>query len=128
MRVRGPNVTPGYWRSPELTKAAFDEEGFYKPGDAVRFADPADPDKGLIFDGRTAEDFKLLNGTWVAVGALRVGALAAASPALQDAIVTRRGARSGRAGRLAQCRGLQAIDRRQCAGGTEATRLPSEGA
>jgi feruloyl-CoA synthase len=91
VRVRGPNVTPGYWRSPELTKAAFDEEGFYKPGDAVRFTDPADPGKGLIFDGRTAEDFKLLNGTWVGVGALRIGALAAASPALQDAIVAGEG-------------------------------------
>lgn len=91
IRVRGPNVTPGYWRSPELTKAAFDEEGFYKPGDAVRLADPDDPNKGVIFDGRTAEDFKLTNGTWVAVGALRVGALAAASPALQDAIVAGEG-------------------------------------
>jgi feruloyl-CoA synthase len=91
IRVRGPNVTPGYWRSPELTQAAFDEEGFYKPGDAVRFADPDDVNKGVIFDGRTAEDFKLTNGTWVAVGALRIGALAAASPALQDAIVAGEG-------------------------------------
>lgn len=91
IRVRGPNVTPGYWRSPELTQAAFDDEGFYRPGDAVRFADPNDANKGLIFDGRTAEDFKLTNGTWVAVGALRIGALAAASPALQDAIVAGEG-------------------------------------
>jgi len=91
IRVRGPNVTSGYWRSPELTEAAFDEEGFYKPGDAVRFADPDDVNKGLIFDGRTAEDFKLTNGTWVGVGALRVAALAAASPALQDAIVAGEG-------------------------------------
>jgi feruloyl-CoA synthase len=91
IRVRGPNVTPGYWRSPDLTDAAFDEEGFYKPGDAVRFADPDDANKGVMFDGRTAEDFKLTNGTWVAVGALRVGALAAASPALQDAIVVGEG-------------------------------------
>ncbi|MDT3686466.1 MAG: feruloyl-CoA synthase [Pseudorhodoplanes sp.] len=91
IRVRGPNVTPGYWRSPELTKDAFDKEGFYKPGDAVRFADPDDANQGVIFDGRTAEDFKLTNGTWVAVGALRVGALAAASPALQDAIVAGEG-------------------------------------
>ena len=65
----------------------FDEEGYYLPGDAVRFADPDDPNEGLIFDGRTAEDFKLTNGTWVAVGALRVGAIAAATPVLQDAIV-----------------------------------------
>ncbi|MFN3350556.1 feruloyl-CoA synthase [Pseudorhodoplanes sp.] len=87
IRVRGPNITPGYWRRPDLTQAMFDEEGYYLPGDAVRFADPDDPNQGLIFDGRTAEDFKLTNGTWVTVGALRVGALAAASPVLQDAIV-----------------------------------------
>jgi feruloyl-CoA synthase len=87
VRVRGPNVTAGYWKRPDLTRAAFDEEGFYKPGDAVRFADPANPEKGIIFDGRLAEDFKLATGTWVAVGVLRVGVLAAASPALQDAII-----------------------------------------
>jgi feruloyl-CoA synthase len=87
VRVRGPNVTPGYWKRPDLTRAAFDEEGFYKPGDAVRFADPSDPAKGIVFDGRLAEDFKLATGTWVAVGVLRVGVLAAASPALQDAII-----------------------------------------
>jgi feruloyl-CoA synthase len=87
VRVRGPNITPGYWRRPDLTASMFDEEGYYLPGDAMRFADPDDPSKGLLFDGRTAEDFKLTNGTWVAVGALRVGAIAAASPVLQDAIV-----------------------------------------
>jgi feruloyl-CoA synthase len=87
VRVRGPNVTPGYWKRPDLTRAAFDDEGFYKPGDAVRFADPSDPAKGIVFDGRLAEDFKLSTGTWVAVGVLRVGVLAAASPALQDAII-----------------------------------------
>jgi feruloyl-CoA synthase len=87
IRVRGPNITPGYWRRPDLTQAMFDEDGYYLPGDAVRFADPSDPNQGLIFDGRTAEDFKLTNGTWVSVGALRVGAIAAASPVLQDAIV-----------------------------------------
>src|SRR6476620_8513886 len=87
VRVRGPNVTPGYWKRPDLTRAAFDEEGFYMPGDAVRFADPAEPRQGIVFDGRLAEDFKLATGTWVAVGVLRVGALAAASPALQDAII-----------------------------------------
>jgi feruloyl-CoA synthase len=87
VRVRGPNVTPGYWKRPDLTAAAFDADGFYKPGDAVRFADPADPAKGIVFDGRLAENFKLTTGTWVPVGALRVGALAAASPALLDAIV-----------------------------------------
>lgn len=87
IRVRGPNITPGYWKRPDLTAAAFDDEGFYRPGDAVRFSDPGDPTKGVEFDGRLAEDFKLLTGTWVHVGALRVGVLAAASPALQDAIV-----------------------------------------
>jgi feruloyl-CoA synthase len=87
VRVRGPNVTPGYWKRGDLTAAAFDEEGFYRPGDAVRFLDPADPARGIVFDGRLAEDFKLTTGTWVHVGALRVGVLAAASPALQDAIV-----------------------------------------
>jgi len=87
IRVRGPNVTPGYWKRPDLTAAAFDEEGFYRPGDAVRFDDPDHPSKGFVFDGRLAEDFKLMTGTWVTVGLLRVAALAAASPALQDAIV-----------------------------------------
>ena len=88
VRVRGPNVTPGYWKRPDLTAAAFDEDGFYKPGDAVRFAEPAEPARGIVFDGRLAEDFKLATGTWVHVGALRVGALAAASPALQDAVIS----------------------------------------
>jgi feruloyl-CoA synthase len=87
LRVRGPNVTPGYWKRPDLTAAAFDDEGFYKPGDAARFVDPADPVKGIVFDGRLAEDFKLTTGTWVHVGGLRIGALAAASPALQDAVI-----------------------------------------
>jgi acyl-CoA synthetase (AMP-forming)/AMP-acid ligase II len=82
-RVKGPHVMPGYWRSLELTAAAFDEDGFYRIGDAVRFADPSDPSdtsQGLVYDGRTSEDFKLTTGTWVRVGALRVGLLAAASP------------------------------------------------
>jgi len=87
IRVRGPNVTPGYWKRPDLTAQAFDEEGYYRPGDAVRFADPADPAKGLIFDGRLAEDFKLTTGTWVYVGSLRIGVLSACSPVLQDAII-----------------------------------------
>lgn len=91
IRVRGPNVTPGYWKRPDLTRDAFDEEGYYRPGDAVRPADQTDPTKGLLFDGRLAEDFKLLTGTWVHVGSLRVGVLAAASPALQDAAVAGEG-------------------------------------
>ncbi len=70
-RVKGPSVTPGYWRNPKLTVGAFDEEGYYRFGDAVRFVDPNDINKGLIFDGRFAEDFKMASGTWVNVGPLR---------------------------------------------------------
>ena len=70
-RFRGPNITPGYWRRPDLTREAFDEEGFYKIGDALKFADANDPSQGLLFDGRLAEDFKLASGTWVSAGALR---------------------------------------------------------
>jgi len=88
VRVRGPNVTPGYYKRPDLTKAAFDDEGFYRIGDAVRFADPADPAKGIVFDGRLAEDFKLSTGTWVNVGAVRVKLIAAADPLIQDAVIT----------------------------------------
>jgi feruloyl-CoA synthase len=87
MRVKGPNVTPGYWRQPELTRAAFDEEGFFMMGDAGAFADPDDPVKGLVFDGRTAENFKLMSGTWVHVGELRLAAIAAGAPIIQDAVV-----------------------------------------
>ena len=88
IRVKGPNVFPGYWRRADLTRAAFDEEGFYRIGDAAKLADVNDPSKGIVFDGRVAEDFKLSSGTWVHAGGLRVAALAAAAPALQDAVVT----------------------------------------
>jgi feruloyl-CoA synthase len=88
VRVRGPNVMPGYYKRPELTQAVFDEEGFYRIGDAVKFADPADPSKGIVFDGRVAEDFKLSTGTWVHVGALRVKLIAAGDPLIQDAVIT----------------------------------------
>jgi feruloyl-CoA synthase len=87
MRVKGPNVTPGYLGRDDLTREAFDADGFYRTGDAGRLEDPADPAKGLVFDGRVVEDFKLLTGTFVSVGTLRVAALAAASPLLQDAVV-----------------------------------------
>lgn len=88
IRVRGPNVTRhGYWKREDQTKNGFDEDGFYKSGDAVRFADPNNPDKGLIFDGRLAEDFKLTSGTWVQVGSLRVALIAACSPAVQDMVI-----------------------------------------
>ncbi|GFE82287.1 feruloyl-CoA synthase [Steroidobacter agaridevorans] len=87
LRVRGPNVTPGYWRQPELTAAAFDEEQFYRLGDAVRLLDDNDPTRGLAFDGRIGEDFKLSNGTWVSVGPLRAELIAALSPIAQDVVI-----------------------------------------
>jgi len=87
-RFRGPSITPGYWRQPELTQAAFDEEGFYRTGDALRFADPADPGQGFEFDGRTTEDFKLTTGTWVSVGPLRAKINTACSPLVQDVVIT----------------------------------------
>ncbi|NMF90914.1 feruloyl-CoA synthase [Aromatoleum petrolei] len=88
VRVRGPNVFPGYWKQPELTAKSFDEEGFYLIGDAVEFVDPARPEEGLLFDGRVGEDFKLLTGTWVHVGALRVKGIDALKPVAQDIVVT----------------------------------------
>jgi feruloyl-CoA synthase len=90
-RFRGPSITPGYWRSPELTRAAFDDEGYYRTGDAMRFVDPADPAQGLEFDGRIAEDFKLGTGTWVSVGALRARFNAAGSPFVHDVVITGHG-------------------------------------
>jgi feruloyl-CoA synthase len=87
-RVRGPNITPGYWREPLLTAAAFDEEGYYKFGDALKFADPADPRRGLVFDGRVAEDFKLATGTWVNVGPLRAAFIDHCAPFVQDVVLT----------------------------------------
>lgn len=86
-RFRGPNVMPGYWRSPEQTASAFDEEGFYCSGDAVRFADPACPELGLMFDGRIAEDFKLSSGGFVSVGPLRAQVIATGGPYIMDVVV-----------------------------------------
>ncbi len=91
VRVRGPNVTPGYWKAAELTAQAFDAEGFYLIGDAVTFADPDRPELGLFFDGRVAEDFKLNSGTWVSVGTLRVAGITALSPLAQDIVVSGHG-------------------------------------
>jgi feruloyl-CoA synthase len=88
IRVKGPNVTPGYYKREDLTRAAFDEEGFYRIGDAVKFADPGDPARGILFDGRVAEDFKLSTGTWVSVGSVRVRLIAACNPIVQDAVIT----------------------------------------
>jgi feruloyl-CoA synthase len=87
IRVRGPGVTPGYWREPQLTQAAFDDEGYYRMGDAVRLLDEGDPTRGLVFDGRIAEDFKLANGTWVSVGPLRADLIAALAPIAQDVVI-----------------------------------------
>jgi feruloyl-CoA synthase len=87
VRASGPNVTPGYWRQPELTKAAFDEEGFYKFGDAIKPADANDFDAGFDFDGRIAEDFKLASGTWVSVGPLRARFIAACAPLVRDVVI-----------------------------------------
>ena len=87
IRVKGPNVTPGYFARPDLTAEAFDSEGFYRSGDAVALADPGDPNAGLIFRGRIAEDFKLATGTFVRVGALRT-ALLSGAPVLSDAVIT----------------------------------------
>jgi feruloyl-CoA synthase len=86
-RVKSPSITPGYWRNPALTAAAFDEEGFYKLGDALRYAVPGDPSAGFLFDGRLAENFKLATGTWVAVGTLRAALVNALGGLISDAVI-----------------------------------------
>ena len=86
-RLRGPNIMPGYWRDDKLTAAAFDEEGFYKLGDALKLEDPADPSQGLLFDGRVTEDFKLATGTWVNVGTLRARVIAQLEPYARDVVI-----------------------------------------
>ena len=88
VRYRGPNITPGYWRRPAATREAFDEEGFFRTGDAVRWIDDDDIHRGLKFDGRVAEDFKLVTGTFVSVGPMRAKIIAAGAPYLQDAVIT----------------------------------------
>ena len=87
LRVRGPNVMPRYLGDPAITAAAFDEEGFYRIGDAGRPVDPDDPSAGIVFDGRIAEDFKLSTGSWVSVATVRVGVVSAAAPLVSDAVV-----------------------------------------
>src|SRR6202790_1560993 len=87
VRAKGPNVTPGYWRQPDLTTAAFDDEGFYKFGDAVKPVDASDFHAGFDFDGRIAEDFKLASGTWVSVGPLRARFVAACAPLVRDVVI-----------------------------------------
>jgi len=89
-RFRGPNVTPGYWRQPELTEKVFDDEGFYRMGDALKWVDEHDVRKGLFFDGRVAEDFKLVTGTWVSVGPLRARIIQHCAPLVRDVVVAGR--------------------------------------
>lgn len=88
VRLRGPNVTPGYWRQPDKTAEAFDEEGFYCIGDALKFVDPQDLSRGFAFDGRVTEDFKLSTGTWVNMAAVRTGLIAACAPLVRDVVLT----------------------------------------
>jgi len=88
IRFRGPNVMPGYWRAPQQTAEVFDEEGFYRTGDAVRWIDEAEPQRGLRFDGRIAEDFKLATGTFVSVGPLRARIMREGDPCVWDAVIT----------------------------------------
>jgi len=86
-RLRGPSMTPGYWRQEALTAKAFDEEGYYRLGDALRFVDVQRPQLGFIFDGRVSEDFKLATGTWVSVGPLRARIIAGLAPFARDAVI-----------------------------------------
>jgi feruloyl-CoA synthase len=86
-RVRGPSITPGYWRNQDATAKAFDAEGWYCFGDALTPVDPADPHKGYRFDGRITEDFKLSTGTWVSVGPLRAKLIAGLAPYVKDVVL-----------------------------------------
>jgi feruloyl-CoA synthase len=86
-RYKAPNITKGYWRDEKATTNSFDEEGYYKTGDAVKFVDENEPSKGLLFDGRIAEDFKLSTGTWVNVGVLKAKLISEGSPIVQDVVI-----------------------------------------
>jgi feruloyl-CoA synthase len=88
LRLKGPNITPGYWRDSNKTAEAFDDEGYYKIGDAVRWVDADDVTKGFVFDGRVSEDFKLSTGTWVNFGAVRNGVIGACAPLIRDVVLT----------------------------------------
>ena len=88
LRIKGPNVTPGYWKMPDKTAESFDEEGFYRIGDALKFAEPGNIARGFVFDGRVTEDFKLATGTWVNMAGVRAGALAACAPLIRDVVLT----------------------------------------
>ena len=120
LRVRGDCVTPGYWNDPERSAAAFDDEGYFCLGDAASFVDPAHPERGLRFDGRIAENFKLSSGTWVHAGPLRSTALAAFSPLVQDVVIA--GSGEDHVGALvfpdlAACRALDPALAGRCARG-----------
>ncbi|MEG3178767.1 AMP-binding protein [Sphingomonas sp. RB3P16] len=91
LRVRGPNVMPGYWRDSEATDAVFDDEGFYLMGDAGKLAQPNAPEQGIVFDDRVSENFKLSTGTWVNVGALRLALITALDPLVSDAVIAGEG-------------------------------------
>ena len=88
LRLKGPNITPGYWRQPEKTAECFDAEGFYRIGDALKFVASNDVNKGFLFDGRVSEDFKLATGTWVNMAAVRAGIVSAFAPYVRDAVLT----------------------------------------
>jgi feruloyl-CoA synthase len=120
IRVKGPNVTPGYFRAPDLTQAAFDEDGFYRSGDAVTLISEHDPGQGMLFDGRIAENFKLLTGTWVAAGALRTRLISAAG-ALSEAVICGQDA-----GYVAALAWVNQAEARRLTGATEDVGLDDE--
>jgi feruloyl-CoA synthase len=88
LRLKGPNVTPGYWKAPDKTAECFDDEGYYKIGDALKFAEPGNIARGFVFDGRVSEDFKLATGTWVNMAAVRAAAISATAPLMRDIVLT----------------------------------------
>ncbi|MCO6392915.1 AMP-binding protein [Aliihoeflea aestuarii] len=88
LRLKGPSITPGYWRQPDKTAECFDEDGFYRIGDALKFVDPDDVDKGFLFDGRVSEDFKLSTGTWVNMAGVRGSVISACAPLVRDVVLT----------------------------------------
>ncbi|NIY76495.1 feruloyl-CoA synthase [Thalassospira sp. HF15] len=88
VRLKGPSITPGYWKQPDKTDESFDEEGYYLIGDALKFVDPDNIDRGFLFDGRVCEDFKLSSGTWVHVAAIRTAIAQTFAPYVRDAVLT----------------------------------------
>jgi feruloyl-CoA synthase len=113
LRLKGPNVTPGYWKAPEQTSQCFDDEGYYKIGDALKFADPGNIGSGFVFDGRVGEDFKLATGTWVNLAAVRLAAIGSCAPLIRDVVLT--GLDRNHIGALifpdlAACRALAGLD------------------